>query len=174
MFHLIKKDVLIQKRALKLSVLLMLFFTATLSSLGSIGIVVGIFAITYQLVLGASALEEKNNSDVILISLPIKRNTIVLSKYVSVYVYAAFAMAGFYLVYLMVNLLNIPLRIHLRGQLFLVALIAVTFFSCICLPLTFKYGYTKAKMPNLVIFLLFVFGENRDSQYTCGRAIKRY
>ncbi|GIN92692.1 hypothetical protein J22TS1_37430 [Siminovitchia terrae] len=91
MYHLIKKDILMQKRALKLSILLMIFFSFTLSNLGAAGLTIGILAITYQLVLGASALEDKNNSDIILISLPIKRTTIVLSKYVSIYIYAAYA-----------------------------------------------------------------------------------
>ncbi|MFC0418229.1 ABC-2 transporter permease [Cytobacillus solani] len=111
MYHLIKKDILMQKRALKLSVLLIIFFTITLSNIGPAGLTVGVLAITYQLVLGASALEDKNNSDIILISLPIKRATIVLSKYVSIYIYAAYAAIGFYLIYFIVNLLNLPLDI---------------------------------------------------------------
>ncbi|WP_102275536.1 ABC-2 transporter permease [Cytobacillus massiliigabonensis] len=158
MYHLIKKDILMQKRALKLSVLLIIFFSITLSNIGPAGLIVGILAITYQLVLGASALEDKNNSDIILISLPIKKTTIVLSKYVSIYIYALFAAIGFYLIYLISNLLNLPLDIPFNFSGLIAAIITVTLFCSISFPLIFKYGFLKSKMANLIIFFVFVFG----------------
>lgn len=158
MFHLIKKDILMQKRALKLSVLLIIFFTITLSNIGPAGLTVGILAITYQLILGASALEDKNNSDIILISLPIKRTTIVLAKYVSIYIYAAYAALGFYLIYLISNLVNLPIDVPFHSTVLIGAFFAVTMFCSLSLPLIFKYGYLKSKMANLVIFFVFVFG----------------
>ncbi|MEQ2525283.1 ABC-2 transporter permease [Robertmurraya yapensis] len=158
MYHLIKKDILMQKRALKLSILLIIFFTFTLSNIGPAGLTIGVLAITYQLALGASALEDKNNSDIILISLPIKRTTIVLSKYVSIYFYAAYAILGFYLAYLIINLLNLRLDIPFNFTGLIGAIIAVTLFCSISFPLIFKYGFLKAKMANLIIFFVFVFG----------------
>lgn len=158
MYHLIKKDILIQKRTLKLSMLLMIFFTITLSNIGAAGLTIGVLAITYQLVLGASAIEDKNNSDIVLISLPIKRNMIVLSKYVSVYIYAAYAIMGFYLIYLIANLLKLPLEIPFNFTGFAGSVIIVTLFSSLSFPLIFKYGYLKSKMMNLIIFFAFVFG----------------
>ncbi|WVP28479.1 hypothetical protein V2178_16385 [Bacillus licheniformis] len=56
MYHLIKKDILMQKRAMKLSLLLMIFFTFTLSQLELVGYTVAVLAVTYQLALGASFL----------------------------------------------------------------------------------------------------------------------
>lgn len=44
-----------------------------LSQIGPYGLVVNILAVTYMLVLGASAVEDKNNSDIMLVSLPIKK-----------------------------------------------------------------------------------------------------
>lgn len=159
MFHLIKKDILMQKRAFKLSILLMVFFTITLlSNMGSAGLTIGVLAITYQLLLGASALEDQNNSDIILISLPIKRTAIVFSKYVSIYIYAAYAIFGFYLIDLLIGSLNIPLDIDFNVQGLMGAIIAVTLFSSLSFPLIFKYGYLKSKMANLIIFFVFVFG----------------
>lgn len=106
MYHLIKKDFLIQKRQVMLTLLLLVFFSFSLSPMGAAGLSVSILAITYMLVFGAGQLEDKNNGDVMLISLPIRRHTIVLSKYVSVYVFAAYA--------LLVNLV-----IHAVADLFL-------------------------------------------------------
>lgn len=176
MYHLIKKDFLIQKRALKLSLLLIAFFTITLSNIGPAGLTVGVLAITYQLALGASAIEDKNNSDIILISLPIKRNIIVLSKYVSIYFYAVFAALGFFLITFMTNLLNLPLDIPFNFTGFIGAIVAVTLLCSIAFPLIFKYGYLKSKMANLIIFFALVFGGtglvnylSENSHFTLGQ-----
>ncbi|MDG3086622.1 ABC-2 transporter permease [Vibrio hannami] len=126
MFHLIKKDILMQK-ALKLSILLMVFFTFTLANIGQVGFLVSVLAVTYQLALGASSLEDKNNSDKILISLPIRKSTIVLSKYASIYVYAAFAILIYYVVYLVNKLVNAPLDISFNLTGILGAAVTVTF-----------------------------------------------
>jgi hypothetical protein len=170
-----------QKKAIKLSVILIIFFTITLSNIGPAGLTIGVLAITYQLVLGACALEDKNNSDIILISLPIKRNTIVLSKYVSIYIYAAYAMLGFYLIYLITNLLNLPLDIPYNFTGFVGAIIVVTLFCSISFPLIFKYGYVKSKMANLIIFFVFVFGGtglvgylSKNNEWKLGQEIITY
>lgn len=158
MYHLIKKDLLMQKKSLKLSILLMAFFSITLSNIGHVGFLVSVLAITYQLALGASALEDKNNSDKILISLPIKKSTIVLSKYASIYVYAAFAILIYGVIYLIVKLVHAPLNVSFTFIGIMGAVTAVTLFCSISFPLIFKYGYLKSKMANMVIFFVFIFG----------------
>lgn len=147
-----------QKKAMKMSILLMIFFTITLSNLGPIGLSVAILAITYQLVLGAFALEDKNSSDIILVSLPMKKRTIVLSKYVSIYVYSAYAIIGYTFIYLMVNLFHLPLEVPLTLIGVIGSIVGVTLYFSISFPLIFKYGYIKSKMANLVVFLGLVFG----------------
>ncbi len=158
MYHLIKKDILMQKRAMKLSLLLMIFFTFTLSQLELVGYTVAVLAVTYQLALGASSLEDKNNSDKILISLPIKRNIIVLSKYVSVYVYAAYAILFYSLINAIGHMMHLPLDFPLTLSGVMGAVVAVTLFSSISFPLLFKYGYLKSKMANIIIFFVIIFG----------------
>ncbi|MFN2747378.1 ABC-2 transporter permease [Bacillus sp. z60-18] len=158
MYHLIKKDILMQKKTIKLSLFLMIFFTFTFSQLEHIGYTLAVLAITYQLTLGASSLEDKNNSDKILISLPIKRNIIVMSKYVSVYVYAAYAILVYFLLNMICQLLHIPLEFPFTAIGAMGAVVAVTLFSAISFPLIFKYGYLKSKMANLIIFFVFIFG----------------
>ncbi|MEC1262598.1 ABC-2 transporter permease [Bacillus swezeyi] len=158
MYHLIKKDILMQKRAIKLSLLLMIFFTFTFSQLELVGYTVAVLAVTYQLALGASSLEDKNNSDKILISLPIKRNIIVLSKYVSIYVYTAYAILVYFLINMIGNSLHLPLDFPLTFAGAMGAVVAVTLFSSVSFPLIFKYGYLKSKMANLIIFFTFIFG----------------
>lgn len=159
MYHLIKKDILMQKKALKLSILLMLFFTITLvNNLGEVGLSVGIMAITYQLVLGTSALEDKDNSDIILVSLPIKKNTIILSKYVSIYVFTAYSILIYYLVYLIAYLFNLPLNVSFTAMGLMGTLASITLYFSISFPLVFKYGYLKSKMANMLLFFIVIFG----------------
>ncbi|MED5099554.1 ABC-2 transporter permease [Niallia circulans] len=165
MYHLIKKDILIQKRSIALSLLLICFFSVSLSSLGEVGLMVGILAITYQLLLGASALEDKNNSDKVLISLPIKLSTIVLSKYLSIYVYAAFAAIGFYLIHVLVKLFHIPLDVPFSYIILIGGAIMVTICFSISLPMIFKFGYLKAKMANFILLFVIVFGTTGIMKY---------
>ncbi len=158
MFHLIKKDILIQKKSFVMALLLMIFFAFTLSNIGPTGITVGIIAIAYQLGLGASALEDKNNSDIILISLPIKKKTIVLSKYLSIFVYLLYAVLGFSCLYLGVNLFAIPYEIPLTKAGVVSAIASGIIFFSISYPLIFRFGYLKSKMPNLILFFVLILG----------------
>lgn len=158
MFQLIKKDILIQKKQIVFSLLLMLFFTLTLSNLGPTGITIGILAITYQLGLGASAIEEKNNSDMILISLPIKKKTIVLSKYVSIFVYLVYAVLGFMCIFFAAKLFNVPYEVPITKTVVVSSFASGVIYFSISYPLIFRYGYLKSRMPNLILFFVLIFG----------------
>lgn len=158
MLHLIKKDILMQKRSLALSFVLMIFFTVTFSNVGPIGLAIAILAITYQLALGASALEDKNNSDVILISFPIKKEIIVLAKYLSIFVYTIYATIGYSLISLLVKVLPISYEVPLTLLSVVIAIAYVMLYFSLTFPLIFRYGYLKSKIPNLIIFFVLVFG----------------
>lgn len=158
MYPLIKKDILIQKKVVTLAIFMMFFFAVTLSSMGPGATIVGILTVTYMFVLGASAIEDKNKSDIILVSLPIKKQTIVLAKYLSVYVFATYAILLYAIIYFGVQLLHIPLEMSLTQSGIISTLFIITVFFAISFPLIFKYGYLKAKTPNLILFFILVFG----------------
>lgn len=159
MFHLIKKDVLMQKRTLLLSLLIMVFFSFTLSPMGTAGLTVSIWAICYLFVYGAGMLEEKTNGDKLLVSLPIRKNTIVMSKYVSVYVFAAYALLVNFIIRMLANLFQIP---HFSFPFTLEAVastfIAVTLIFSLSFPLIFKVGFMKSRLTNYVVLFAFLFG----------------
>ncbi|MGG4033010.1 ABC-2 transporter permease [Paenibacillus cisolokensis] len=159
MFHLIKKDVLMQKRTLLLSLLIMVFFSFSLSSMGTAGLTVSIWAICYLFVYGAGMLEEKTNGDKLLVSLPIRKNTIVMSKYVSVYVFAAYALLVNFIIRMLANLFQIP---HFSFPFTLEAVastfIAVTLIFSLSFPLIFKVGFMKSRLTNFVVLFAFLFG----------------
>lgn len=158
MYHLIKKDLLMQKKVLIFALLYLLLFTFFIAKNEPTGLMVGILVVTYLLSLGSAALEDKNNSDIMLLSLPIKKNTIVFSKYLSVYIFATAVILINYLIYLIVDIFNIPLSIHqITFEGLAGGLIAVTLFCAISFPLLFKLGYAKSKTVNLFLFFGFVF-----------------
>jgi ABC-2 type transport system permease protein len=159
MYHLIKKDFLLQKKNLKLSILIAFFFSVSFSSIGAAGLTYSIYAVSYLLALGASALEEKNNSDIFLVSLPIKKNNIVLSKYVSVYVFTAYSILLFYIIVLIEQILKLPFTIfHFTFNSTIMAVTGISILCSIAYPLIFKFGYLKAKMIITILFLSLIFG----------------
>lgn len=159
MFHLIKKDLLIQKNSFLLSILLIIFFSLIFSNMGAAGLTMSVLAVTYLLTLGASAREEKNNSDKLLISLPLRRRTIVFSKYVSVLFFATYAILLNLVIYGIINILKLPLEsIPITLQGVISAFIVSLLYCSISFPLIFKVGYMKSRMMNLFLFLGIVFG----------------
>ena len=106
-YQLIKKDFMIQKKTLMLSMILMAFFAMSFAAFESAGLVMSVVAFSYLFVQGASAIEDKSNSDVLLVSLPIKRTTIVLAKYLSIYVFAALGLAIQAVIHALAELMNI-------------------------------------------------------------------
>ncbi|WP_017753950.1 ABC-2 transporter permease [Calidifontibacillus oryziterrae] len=159
MLHLIKKDILIQKKNMLISLLLIAFFLVTLSNLGPAGLSISILAISYSLALGASMMDDKTNSDMMLVSLPIKKSTIVLSKYISVFVFALYATIVNFILYFVITLMQVPLKERwFTIDAIIGAIVSVTIFTALALPLIIKWGYTKAKLPNFIIFFTFVIG----------------
>lgn len=159
MYHLIKKDILMQKKLFLYSLLLIPFFVFTLGQTGPLSFVMIIFVLTYYLVMNASALEDKNNNDKLLISLPIKRTTIVLSKYVSVFVYALYATVLYFINYGLVKLMNLPLEVYpLSKEGIIGTLAAIILISSISFPFIFKYGYIKSRVVTFILFFAAFFG----------------
>lgn len=158
MYQLIKKDIILQKKNLVIYLLLILFFSFWMSSIGSTGLTYSIFAVSYLLAVNATAFEEKNNSDIILLSLPIRKQKIVLAKYISVYVYIAIATLANFSIYILTNLLSIPFQVlPFTFEGIILASVGVTLLCSITFPLVFKLGYNQSKMFNNVLFFLTVF-----------------
>ena len=158
MYHLIKKDILIQKKNLIFSLLYLVLFTILVTKNEIIGLTIAVLAVTYLLAHGASSLEDKNNSDIMLVSLPIKKRLIVLAKYISVYGYAAYAIIICYLMYVLAHTFNLPITLQpITTDGLLVVLFSVTLFGAISYPLIFKYGYTKSRTVNMILFFILIF-----------------
>ncbi|SHI96417.1 ABC-2 transporter permease [Lutispora thermophila] len=161
MFNLVIKDILIQKKQLIFSLVYLVFILVTFQGMGEAMFPMGLVAMAYMLSMTACAYEEKNRSDLLLNSLPIKRESIVASKYLSVFVYTLMVTALYEAMVIIINILNIPLKTFpLSLEMFIGGLVAVCSMTGIYFPIYFKFGYMKMRVANFVLFFLFFFGSS--------------
>lgn len=156
MFNLIIKDILIQKKTVLFTFVYMLFLIVFLKEAGFVSAMV---MISYILVITGFSLEEKNKSDIMLNSLPIKRRNIVLAKYLSAFIYFGVGVVAYFLTAIVVRLLGSPITIHsVTFEEIIGALFAITLLNGIYIPILFKVGYTKSRVVIIVLFFLAFFG----------------
>lgn len=94
-----------------------------------------------------------------LISLPIKKSKIVLSKYLSIFVYISYVLLLNLIIYLVFYITKLPIdTVPFSIELLLGAIIVPVLYCSISFPLIFKLGYLKARMVNFVLFFAIVFG----------------
>lgn len=159
MLSLILKDVIIQKKSFVWALVYLIFFIFVFQSLGGTMYIAAVVAFVYLLVSGAFAYDDKYKSDIMLNSLPIKRENIVMAKYISMFVYTILGIITFTLISYIIPILNIPLKTYpVTLEVIVEAILGVCLMNSIFFPLMFKLGYTKAKVANIVLFFIFFFG----------------
>ncbi|MFT5873288.1 MAG: ABC-2 type transport system permease protein [Clostridium sp.] len=161
MLNLIIKDILIQKKTFIYTLLYTIFASAFFSSLGPSGFglyMLSPMATTYMFITLAVSYDDKNKSEIILNSLPLKREDIVISKYISIF---AFAILGFIysiLIGFIGKTTGLPMftrSISLFDIVFV--LTSVCIFSSIFFPVYFKFGNIKMKFFNVILLMLIIF-----------------
>lgn len=155
MFNLIIKDILIQKKTVLFTFVYMIFLIVFLKEGGFVS---AMAIVSYMLVITGFSLEEKNKSDIMLNSLPIKRRDIVLAKYISVFIYFVVGIAAYFLTAIVIRLLGSPITIHsVTLEEIIGALFAITILNGIYIPILFKVGYTKSRVVIFIMFFLVFF-----------------
>lgn len=162
MINLIKKEFIIQKKSF-----LILFAYATFMliafSLSPGGMAQSVYtaagvATTYMFVQYSCAIEDKNNSEKVLNSLPIGRNKVVFSKYISAILFSVVATIGTGILGGLFTKLSF-VYIEKISIIEIVAILAAAWLLIsVYLPIYFKFGYIKAKLFNIIIFLAFFSG----------------
>lgn len=159
MLNLLIKDILVQKKTFIGALFYLVFFVVAFQSLKMNMFTAAIVAFVYLLVIGGFAYDDKSKSDIMLNSLPIKRENIVMSKYISLFVYIAIGTIAYIAVSFVISLLNTPIKTYpVTIELIVSAVLAVSLLNSISFPLIFKLGYVKAKVFNMIFFLTFLFG----------------
>lgn len=156
MLNLIYKDIVIQKKSLAACFLfvivynmLFLFSKENSRVMMSIGLPL---IIQYLFLTDVFLFDDRNKSYLILNSLPIGRRNIVISRYVSVFV---FFIATISFQFILSTLIN--RRIIMKTDYIVACFIIISVMNATCLPLYFKFGYAKLKYILIIIFFLVCF-----------------
>lgn len=120
---------------------------------------IGTVMIGYTMIMYTTAYDDKNNSEVILNSLPLSRITIVLSRYLSVFIFGIIGMLSMVLAGFILNSLNIlNISTEMMTKSFIGGVVGLGGITFLYLPIYFKFGYIKARMFNMVFFIIIFAG----------------
>lgn len=166
MLSLVIKDILIQKKMITFALGYAGFILIAFQNpvFAGASYIMGSMAISYLFILGACAYD--NKSEVILNSLPIKRERIVLAKYLSTFLFVTAAMLTIGIIGAAMKGVGLPFP-HKYISLIDVAgtLVSIILLASFYLPIYFRYGYIKSRVFNVVMFLLFFFAPNFIAEY---------
>jgi len=158
MFNLIFKDILIQRKSLLFGVIYVFVLILCFQDTGITMFLTSAIGFSYMMIQSACAYDDKNKSDILLNSLPISRNTIVVSKYVSAFVFSGISIVVYSLITVIINLLKLPIKVSpitLEGVIGI--LFAIVLMCGIYFPVYFKIGYIKSKVYNFILIFGILF-----------------
>lgn len=155
MYKLLLKDILLLKKGMLAAVVLWLFFIIAARGFGFQYMVV-----TLLIAAQPMSVDEKNRTESLFVSLPVKRTSIVIEKYIFLMLTIAAVVAVTYFTGLLLNSLFpakftkvIPLKELLAGQL------PVMFFLSIAFPLFFRFGsHLETGIKVIIISVMVIFG----------------
>jgi hypothetical protein len=157
MYRLVLKDILIQKKTLIITMIYAAFFILIFH--GSLGAgsayTAGSVVMSYLLIMYGTAYDDKNKADFLFNSFPVKREDIVLAKYVSAFTFtiiASITCAVFVFIIKVSGIINLSRFYNLSD--FFGTLVGVGFISSLYYPVFFKLGYMKARLLNFFLFLV--------------------
>lgn len=158
MLNLIMKDIFIQKKTLIYALAFTVLASTSFFNMSPNGFnlyVLSPIAISYMCIFFALSYDDKNKSEIVLNSLPLKRTDIVISKYISIIVFAAIAIifsifiggigmiAGLSKFTRFINFYDIT-RV----------LATVCIFYSIIFPVYFKFGAIKTQILTVILMLI--------------------
>ncbi|AFM43437.1 hypothetical protein Desaci_4600 [Desulfosporosinus acidiphilus SJ4] len=156
--YLVKKDLLILKRYLWVAVFYGFFALFAFNYLQEGALSAALVGVSYTLISQACAQDDKNRSEIMMLSLPLLRRDIVLAKYLSIFLYAIIGLFSYLLAQTLVSVTGMPInaaKITLPG--ILGAFSALIILVSIYFPLYFKLGYLRSRMIGMLVFLACFF-----------------
>jgi len=159
MLNLILKDILVQKRILIFGLLygVFIFFALSQPPFSQVIYSMGATAISYIFILTALQADFKNNSIIILNSLPVKRSEIVASKYLFLFAVIALSFLILAVAGLLINVSPLPFRVkYPELSDLIITFLSVGILLSVYIPVYFKTGGRWIQIVN-VLFFLFIF-----------------
>jgi len=118
----------------------------------------GTIVVSYVMLMTAVSFDEKNNTDIIFISLPINRKKIILEKYLLIFVTAFFGLSIMGLLGATIKIsgiIEVTRFVNINDLLF--SLTSVLLLSSVYFPLYLKLGYKYSRIINIVFFMFLFF-----------------
>ncbi|MFT5873287.1 MAG: ABC-2 type transport system permease protein [Clostridium sp.] len=161
MLNLIMKDIVIQKKNLLFAFAYTIFLSIVFSSLKPSGLglyVMGPIVTVYMLISYAVNYDDKNKSEIVFNSLPIRRDEIVISKYISTFVFLIIGISYSILIGFIEKITGAPL-INRPVSLLDIGLVlpSVCIVASIFFPVYFKFGAIKMRIFTNIMLVLIVF-----------------
>ncbi len=162
MSTLILKEFVILKRSVIHNLLyiafLFIIFGLTGGPFRDSAYIMGSAATTFMFIQMGCAVDEKNHSEVVLNSLPLRRSALVLAKYLSAILFTLLMLVYMSLVGAFLSRLP-QLRLNpVQTRDWIIALSTASVLVALYCPLFFKYGYLRSKWLSSMVFYPFFFG----------------
>ena len=120
--------------------------------------IMGMIIAVYLFLVTANMEDEKNKSEIILNSLPLRRSRLVLAKYLSVFVYILIGAVILGITGLLFQLPVIPITPKILDITDLLAAgFIISIYVSIYFPLYFRFGASVLRLFNVLFFLFFFF-----------------
>ncbi len=168
MQHLIKKEIILQKKMLWFGVFysIFLFFVFADPIFKEFTYSMAAFGISYITIIGIAQSEYKNNSDIIVNSLPTTRKEVVASKYLSLLTCIVMALIIVGVIGLVFHQLPSPLNNRLiKLSDITITVVSAMVLAAFSLPFYFKTGAQWLRIFNIIIFLIIFFAPVQIASY---------
>ncbi len=158
MLSLCIRDMLLIKNHWKLILGYPIFALLVFSKLNASPYVIGAFMIVYLMNQYYFYYDEKNKSEKIFVSFPFRRKTIVQSRYLSLIIsclvaFILMAIAGL----IAINFDVFQLQRWVKAIDMVQLLLMTAIFGGLSLPLYLRFGYSKMRAINIIIFFIIFF-----------------
>jgi ABC-type transport system involved in multi-copper enzyme maturation permease subunit len=166
--QLIKKELILQKKMFIFGLLYSIFLFIVFSSndFRDFAYSMAAIGIAYITIIGIAQSEYKNNSDIIINSLPTTRREIVAAKYLSVVTCTVIALLIVGAVGIPFSLMPAPFDYRLlNGVDIITTIVCVLLLAALSLPIYFWTGAPWIRVVNIVIFLLIFFAPAQIAEF---------
>jgi len=160
MYSLILKDILIQKKMIWFAIGYSVFILFSFNSpaFADAAYIMGAMMSSYLFIMGACAYEGKGNGEMILNSFPLRRKDVVRSRYISIFVFMFFSLAVIGALGAIMKSIGLPYPQNYISMSDVMGVVAsLLIVSAIYLPFYYKFGYIRARVFNMIMFLIFFF-----------------
>jgi len=129
----------------------------------------------YLLLQTAVVYEDMNKTEIVLNSLPIKKDKLIMARYLSIFVYLVISVFIYISISFLIGIIDLPFKVEsvtISG--FVVAIMSLGILTSIYLPVYYKYGYIKAKLFHILFvmaafflptFIVEIFNDNPDAAF---------